>query len=151
MTDVIVLDEADRMIQDGHFKEVRDILAHIYTNRLRMKTKKPKSAIEETLPEEEIIKSDQFTVGKECVSADKKIDWSKVKDLYDDDEILDDMQNKGIETEDPEKPGREDKKRNKKLQQKQIDQLADEKFTKEYIKAGGIQHIICSATLTIDK
>ena len=31
MTDVLVLDEADRMIADGHFKEMRDILAHIYT------------------------------------------------------------------------------------------------------------------------
>jgi len=31
MTDVLVLDEADRMIADGHFKELRDILAHIYT------------------------------------------------------------------------------------------------------------------------
>lgn len=27
----------------------------------------------------------------------------------------------------------------------------DDKFTKEYTRAGGIQHIICSATLTIDK
>ena len=39
MTDVLVLDEADRMIQDGHFKEMRDILAHIYTQRLKMKNK----------------------------------------------------------------------------------------------------------------
>lgn len=31
MADVIVLDEADRLIADGHFKELRDILAHIYT------------------------------------------------------------------------------------------------------------------------
>jgi len=31
MTDVIVLDEADRMIADGHFKELQDILAHVYT------------------------------------------------------------------------------------------------------------------------
>ena len=31
MVDVLVLDEADRMIADGHFKEMRDILAHIYT------------------------------------------------------------------------------------------------------------------------
>lgn len=31
MIDVIVLDEADRLIADGHFKELTDILAHIYT------------------------------------------------------------------------------------------------------------------------
>ena len=30
MVDVLVLDEADRMIADGHFKEMKDILAHIY-------------------------------------------------------------------------------------------------------------------------
>lgn len=37
MIDVLVLDEADRMIADGHFKELRDILAHIYTSRVTMK------------------------------------------------------------------------------------------------------------------
>mmetsp|Transcript_3852 Transcript_3852/g.4473 ORF Transcript_3852/g.4473 Transcript_3852/m.4473 type:complete len:109 (-) Transcript_3852:1695-2021(-) len=40
MIDVLVLDEADRMIADGHFREMRDILAHIYTRRLQMKTNK---------------------------------------------------------------------------------------------------------------
>jgi len=34
MIDVLVLDEADRMIADGHFKEMRDILAHVYTQRV---------------------------------------------------------------------------------------------------------------------
>ena len=42
MVDVLVLDEADRMIADGHFKEMRDILAHIYTRRLQLKTSKKK-------------------------------------------------------------------------------------------------------------
>ena len=37
MIDVLVLDEADRMIADGHFKEMKDILAHIYTTRVAMK------------------------------------------------------------------------------------------------------------------
>jgi hypothetical protein len=50
MTDVIVLDEADRLIADGHFKELRDILAHIYTQRLKIKTKRPQEEIEEALP-----------------------------------------------------------------------------------------------------
>ena len=53
MTDVLVLDEADRMIADGHFKELRDILAHVYTQRLKIKTKKPKEEIEEILPKRE--------------------------------------------------------------------------------------------------
>ena len=37
MVDVLVLDEADRMIADGHFKEMKDILAHIYIQRLQQK------------------------------------------------------------------------------------------------------------------
>ena len=45
MIDVLVLDEADRMIADGHFKELHHILAHIYTNRVQMKNdRKKKSA-----------------------------------------------------------------------------------------------------------
>jgi len=40
MIDMLVLDEADRMIADGHFKEMRDILAHIYTQRLKYKLAK---------------------------------------------------------------------------------------------------------------
>ena len=37
MVDVLVLDEADRMIADGHFKELRFILNHIYTKRVQFK------------------------------------------------------------------------------------------------------------------
>lgn len=72
-----------------------------------------------------------------------------MKDLYDEDEILGEMAEQGFEKD--EKRSREDKKRNKKLSDKQLEQINDEKFKKEYYKAGGIQHIICSATLTIDK
>jgi hypothetical protein len=47
---------------------------------------------------------------------------------------------------------KEDKtKKTKRLPKKVLDQIQNEEFTKEYLKAGGIQHIICSATLTIDK
>jgi ATP-dependent RNA helicase DDX24/MAK5 len=54
LIDVIVLDEADRLIADGHFKEMADILAHIYTHRLKLKTKKPK-AVDQTLPQLDAI------------------------------------------------------------------------------------------------
>lgn len=49
--------------------------------------------------------------------------------------------------------GKEEKKKDKKgksISSKRLKQLEDEKFEKEYQKIGGIQHIICSATLTID-
>jgi ATP-dependent RNA helicase DDX24/MAK5 len=37
MIDVLVLDEADRMIADGHFRELKDILNHIYKKRVDFK------------------------------------------------------------------------------------------------------------------
>ena len=45
MVDVLVLDEADRMIADGHFKEMRDILAQIYTHRLQVKQERKKGSV----------------------------------------------------------------------------------------------------------
>lgn len=97
MADVVVLDEADRLIADGHFKELRDILAHIYTQRLKIKTKKPKAEIEEALAE-----SQDFIVGKN-LSGDDNIDWSKVKDLYDEDEMFEEMKKEGFEIDEPKK------------------------------------------------
>ena len=47
MIDVLVLDEADRMIADGHFKELRDILAHIYTERVTIKNNRKKQGNKE--------------------------------------------------------------------------------------------------------
>jgi len=88
MTDVIVLDEADRMIADGHFKELRDILAHVYTQRLKIKTKRPKEEIEEILPKQV---ETGFRVAKGLEGKDEKIDWSKVKDLYDEDEVMEEI------------------------------------------------------------
>lgn len=37
LIDVIVLDEADRMIEDGHFKEMKYILDFIYRKRVENK------------------------------------------------------------------------------------------------------------------
>lgn len=136
MTDVLVLDEADRMIADGHFKELRDILAHVYTQRLKIKTKKPKEEIEEILPKRE---ETNFKVAKGLEGLDENIDWSKVKDLYDEDEIYEDIKRQGVvDDESDEKTESAEKKRNRKLRQKQIEALEDEKFTKDYTKAGGI-------------
>jgi ATP-dependent RNA helicase DDX24/MAK5 len=60
LIDVLVLDEADRMIADGHFKEMRDILAHIYTSRVSIK--RPKKEGDDKV--EEVKLSEQY---KECV------------------------------------------------------------------------------------
>lgn len=40
LIDVLVLDEADRMIEDGHFKELHYILNYIYTKRVEIKQNK---------------------------------------------------------------------------------------------------------------
>lgn len=37
LIDILVLDEADRMVADGHFKEMHKILDHIYTKRVQFK------------------------------------------------------------------------------------------------------------------
>ena len=37
MIDILVLDEADRMVADGHFKELKLILNHIYSKRVEYK------------------------------------------------------------------------------------------------------------------
>ena len=37
MLDILVLDEADRMIADGHFREMHKILEFIYTKRVEIK------------------------------------------------------------------------------------------------------------------
>jgi ATP-dependent RNA helicase DDX24/MAK5 len=50
MIDVLVLDEADRMIEDGHFKEMKMILDYIYNKRVEYKKQsqgKLKAPVEE--------------------------------------------------------------------------------------------------------
>lgn len=78
MVDVLVLDEADRMIADGHFKEMRDILAHIYQQRVKIKLNKPTEADKlkhDTIQGMKSAKKDE--VIKELDSK-VDIDWSKV-------------------------------------------------------------------------
>jgi ATP-dependent RNA helicase DDX24/MAK5 len=58
LIDVLVLDEADRMIEDGHFKEMKLILDYIYTKRVEFKKqvltgKKQKQQLLDQIPVEE--------------------------------------------------------------------------------------------------
>ena len=108
MIDVLVLDEADRMIADGHFKEMRDILAHIYTKRLQMKRSKigkPQKQLPKGVKpdKEEIdfsgmaevkdaIEDDaNFVIGKNLEGNGGAIDLSTVKDLCNEDELFKQM------------------------------------------------------------
>ena len=105
MLDVLVLDEADRMIADGHFREMRDILAHIYTKRLQMKQSKI-GKTQKQLPRgiqadaEEIDFSHMkdvkdalddgahFVIGKNLEGNGEAIDLGKIKDLGNEDELF---------------------------------------------------------------
>jgi len=95
MVDILVLDEADRMIADGHFKEMRDILAHIYSERVKIKLGKKKQPENDekhaTITAMKQAKNDDLVVGKNLEGKKVDIDWSKVQDLYDEDAMLEDI------------------------------------------------------------
>ena len=160
MIDVLVLDEADRMVADGHFKEMRDILAHIYTKRVEVKaSRKTKKAGEDegVKPKkskifEEAINEKEFTIGNTVTKKGVDIDMSNIKDLYDEGEMLEDIGDELVlsDEEDEEGEGKKKKTKKKRLDKQLFDKLQEEEFQKDYLKLGGIQHIICSATLTID-
>lgn len=160
MIDVLVLDEADRMIADGHFKEMRDILAHIYTQRLLIKTNKlipsKKGAKQNIKESAEVVElgdmkeaakdSNNFFVGKNLEGGeDDKVDYDNVQDLFDEDAEFEEMKKSGNIVLD-QKTGEEDDgdvrkkgpKKPKTKSQLQIQKIEDENFDKEYQKAGGI-------------
>lgn len=159
MIDVLVLDEADRMIEDGHFKELHLILNHIYTKRVEFKqTKKHHVNLDEVTEDKEQLKeiknkilkerdnmlTKNFVIGKN-IEGNKKIDMSKVVDLINEDELIQEMNPDDLvvevdEDEDEEevkekKPKEKKKKKLKKEEQKKLD---DEEFYKTYHKLGGI-------------
>src|SRR5688500_17551332 len=104
MIDVLVLDEADRMIEDGHFKELHYILNYIYTKRVEFKkTKKHTINFEEITTDKEklkgikdkILKERENTLTKDFVLGKniekfkgRNIDMSKIVDLVNEDELL---------------------------------------------------------------
>lgn len=98
MIDVLVLDEADRMVADGHFKELKFILNHIYQKRVffkkqqieSKKAKKPHAesdAVRQQLNDAKKGKSGE-KVGKNLEATDKLrgVDPSKIVTLDGDDE-----------------------------------------------------------------
>ena len=104
MIDVLVLDEADRMIADGHFKEMRDILSHVYTRRVQLKLSKKKmpKGIKQSAEmiqigemKEAAMDNTNFTVGKNMEQGGAGIDMSNVQDLFDDDGIFEEIKAEG--------------------------------------------------------
>lgn len=109
MVDSLILDEADRMIADGHFKELNLILNHIYTKRVELKRAKktaPSETQKKTVDEAKAVitkfsrdlaptKSKNLVVGQNMELGGKKFDMSKVVDLdaEEDEEFMAQLQN----------------------------------------------------------
>ena len=122
MIDVLVLDEADRMVADGHFKEMRDILAHIYTKRVEVKaSRKTKKTGEDEAVKlkerkifEEAINEKEFTIGNTVTKKGVDIDMSNIKDLYDEDGMLEGMEEEFVLSAEEDEDGEGKKKKTKK-------------------------------------
>ena len=106
MIDVLVLDEADRMIADGHFKEMREILAYIYSERVKRKWRGKKGnkdgdgeadegQVDLEKYEEAALDRQNFFVGKNLEGGDDPIDIGGVQDIYDDDNLMDGFKDEG--------------------------------------------------------
>jgi len=154
MIDTLVLDEADRMIADGHFKELSLILGHIYQKRVEFKKaamkggKAAQGKVGSEIVKEKLLEKAGMEGFKSVDRKYKSYDPTKVVDLNDEEAegMLD--ENIIVEKEEQDKLG---KKGGKKSKQQTVDEKAQEElFNKEYMKMGGIQHIVCSATMTID-
>ena len=122
MIDVLVLDEADRMVADGHFKEMRDILAHIYTKRVEVKAsrKTKKTGEDEAVKPkerkifEEAINEKEFTIGNTVTKKGVDIDLSNVKDLYDEGGMLEGNEEEFVLSAEEDEEGEGKKKKTKK-------------------------------------
>jgi ATP-dependent RNA helicase DDX24/MAK5 len=157
MIDILVLDEADRMIADGHFKELSKILGHIYRKRVEFKKEalkggKGQGKVGAEIVREKILnaKPNQMEGFKVVEKKLKDYDPSKVVDLNDAEaeEMLN--QNILLENEQQDKHNKPKKNSKKSKQQLAAEKEEEEAFNKDYLKMGGIQHIVCSATMTID-
>ena len=82
--------------------------------------------------------STDFRIGENLEKKKVDIDWSKVEDLYDDDELLNEIDEADdLVIEEDEKDVEKNKKR-KKMPKKILEQVQNDELAKEYARAGGI-------------
>ena len=94
-------------------------------------------------------KKGQFFVKE--IEKSSNFDMSQVVDLFNEDEMIEEINPESLVIEDTEEEKKEKEKKKKTLPKlKQRTQEEEDQFAKDYKKMGGIQHIICSATMTID-
>lgn len=98
LIDFLVIDEADRMIEKGHFKELHSILGYIYKRRAEKKSgKEPKqSGLINELKSKKNELSNEDNIGQLKVLESKAgVDMSKVVDLDNDEDMLDIIEEEG--------------------------------------------------------
>jgi hypothetical protein len=100
LIDTLVLDEADRMIADGHFKELNSILSFIYTKRVEVmrqkknvkkdidaSTKRSTARVKDLLLSKgKDLDANEFALTKEIQKTNKTYDKTKVVDLNNEEE-----------------------------------------------------------------
>lgn len=170
--DVLVLDEADRMVEVGHFREMNFILDFIYIKREEIALQKGES--EETKIEKKKIltglgnmltEKSHFRVGKNLEkenNAELQMLIDQAEDLGDDFEdidadnfVLDDTEINQIEDKmTVQKKHKKHKNNHNEMMMKKRGRKEDNKEKEEeksfVPKMRGIQTIVCSATLTLD-
>lgn len=166
--DVLVLDEADRMVEIGHFREMNFILDYIYLKREELamskeettETKQMKSSILDSMKDNMLKDDTKFVVGKNMTKDKAK----ELQDLLDQAEDIgegleDDIDEEDLvldeeglhEMEEQMTVMKKKKKNNHKDMRKKKGKKEEEEEPQNYTsKMRGIQTIVCSATLTLD-
>lgn len=162
--EVLVLDEADRMVEIGHFKEMNFILDFVYIKREELEFQKNeteehkqvKVAVKES--KNMLNNKSKFKIGKNIEAKDSKdiqalLDQAEdigedLEDFDQDELVLD--ENKFTEIEEEMTSGRKKKKSNHSEMRVSKKEAKEEKAKKFTPKSQGIQTIVCSATLTLD-
>lgn len=143
MIDVLVLDEADRMIEDGHFKEMKFILDYIYSKRVEFKKlkllKQKNTEVDENDPvalenkkfKEHVLdrakkQNDNLVIKTIEKNKNINVDLSQVVDLYDESQMLEEINANDLiieeldkdqdEDDDNDQDGKKPKKSKKKRQ-----------------------------------
>eukprot|EP00826_Nyctotherus_ovalis_P063765 TRINITY_DN9352_c0_g2_i1.p1 TRINITY_DN9352_c0_g2~~TRINITY_DN9352_c0_g2_i1.p1 ORF type:complete len:643 (-),score=190.46 TRINITY_DN9352_c0_g2_i1:283-2211(-) len=135
----VVVDEGDRMVECGHFRELQSILDYVYYSTDKSG---PSNIPDELLEEEDVLKGldpAQAKLVEEAEELNEDIDFN---DVERDDNAEEDMQ------EEPEESN-EEAEEEKKEESTNVKKRKDKKAVKEKNKYRK-QTIICSATLIFD-
>lgn len=170
--DVLVLDEADRMVEIGHFKEMNFILDHIYIKReeLAYEGNEGDQDIKTSIINDKsnlLTDESKFVIGKNLqntmpnqIKGAKTPDLNLIEKAEDLGAEFDEIEYENLVINDEEFTEIEEKmtlqkpkkgKSNHKEMRVSNKKKAHKEPTKEFVpKMKGIQTIVCSATLTLD-